>query len=232
MTLDDIHKIAQIAFFTAAGTVSILTYISAKRGLLNTINTEYHKHTIARLKELSDELISEFIPSSSNHWIKQKPVEEAVGLINEDLHNMLARGGKTLPERLPVSTQRQNIGDFSRRIKSDPFIPMAIREKVVSFLEERLQVLHETTNKSLRKYIEGLNAGKHRDTLATNYRWIHNEILSELGSRGHGILDLERRTDEILGEIQKYFESFNPMRPMALVPKIRIDSQRTSGTSD
>jgi hypothetical protein len=37
----DVLKIVQIVFYTIAGIVAILTYLAARRGLLNTVNTEY-----------------------------------------------------------------------------------------------------------------------------------------------------------------------------------------------
>ncbi len=46
MTLDDGLKVTQIAFYVAAGVVAILTYLKAKRGLLNTVNTEYQKKVV------------------------------------------------------------------------------------------------------------------------------------------------------------------------------------------
>lgn len=46
MTLDTLLKVAQISFYLIASTIAILTYIKAKKGLLNTINSEYHKKII------------------------------------------------------------------------------------------------------------------------------------------------------------------------------------------
>jgi len=49
MYLQTITQLAQIAFYIVGGTVAVLTYIKAKNGLLNTVNTENHKKVIEKL---------------------------------------------------------------------------------------------------------------------------------------------------------------------------------------
>ena len=68
MTIDEILKLVQITFYVVAGTLGILTYLSAKKGLLNTVNTEYHKRAFDKIENLSQELLSEFDPKSENYW--------------------------------------------------------------------------------------------------------------------------------------------------------------------
>jgi len=53
-------KLIQMGFYAVASTIAILTYLKAKNGLLNTVNTEYHKKVIDRLVALSDEVFKEF----------------------------------------------------------------------------------------------------------------------------------------------------------------------------
>ena len=53
MTIDTLSKIVQISFYIVVGLTAVLTYISAKKGLLNTVNTEYQKKVINRLEEIS-----------------------------------------------------------------------------------------------------------------------------------------------------------------------------------
>ena len=68
--MDSVLKFVQILFYLTAGFVAILTYIKAKSGLLNTINTEYHKKVIDRLSALSEDLFSEFDHESDNYWAR------------------------------------------------------------------------------------------------------------------------------------------------------------------
>lgn len=70
LSIDDILKIVQIGFYITVATITVLTYRSAKNGLLNTVNTEYQKKVIAKLEELSNELGSEIDSTSPNYWAK------------------------------------------------------------------------------------------------------------------------------------------------------------------
>jgi CRP-like cAMP-binding protein len=63
--------------------VAILTYLAAKRGLLNTVNTEYQKRVMDRLQKLSEELYSEFDPSSEAYWANVHAVHEGIEEIND-----------------------------------------------------------------------------------------------------------------------------------------------------
>src|SRR5436309_1012595 len=84
MDLDNLTKLVQIGFYATGATVAVLTYRSAKRGLLNTVNTEYQKRVIERLHALAEELLSEFDPGSPNYWAAKGIIEEAVRQINKD----------------------------------------------------------------------------------------------------------------------------------------------------
>ncbi len=65
--LGDTLKIVQIVFYSVGVVIALLTYQAAKRGLLNTVNTEYQKRVMDRLQKLSEDLYSEFDPSSPTH---------------------------------------------------------------------------------------------------------------------------------------------------------------------
>lgn len=84
MTLDDCLKIVQILFYVSAGTIAVLTFLSAKKGLLNPINTEYHKRAFEKIEHLSDDLLSEFDPTSDNYWAKEDPLKEFL----EEIHDV------------------------------------------------------------------------------------------------------------------------------------------------
>lgn len=63
----DALTLAQIAFYVVGAIVAIPTYRAARRGLLNTVNTEYQKRVMDRLHRLSEDLYSEFDESSDTH---------------------------------------------------------------------------------------------------------------------------------------------------------------------
>ena len=87
MTIDDYTKVAQISFYVVIAGVAVLTYLKAKNTLLNSVNTEYHKHIINSLIKVSNTLFSEFDEESDNYWVKNLQVEDAVNKINQQFLN-------------------------------------------------------------------------------------------------------------------------------------------------
>ena len=65
--MDIAVKIFQSLFYIIASTVAIMTYLKAKDGLLNSVNTEYQKKVMEKLTQLSEEIIDEFDFSSETH---------------------------------------------------------------------------------------------------------------------------------------------------------------------
>ncbi len=68
MNLEAWQQVAQIAFYGFTAGLALLAYRSARRGLLNTVNTEYQERAMDRIQEVSDQLLAEFDPRSAEHW--------------------------------------------------------------------------------------------------------------------------------------------------------------------
>jgi hypothetical protein len=83
LSLDEIQKVAQIAFYVTLAVVTVLTFLRAKKGLLSNVNTEYHKKVIERLDALSKALLDEYDLDSPNHWSKHLLAGDAVRKINK-----------------------------------------------------------------------------------------------------------------------------------------------------
>lgn len=81
--MDFFVKIFQIGFYVTASIIAVLTFVKAKNGLLNSVNTEYQKRVMERLSDLSDEIWEEFDFSSANHWSKNKALDEVLERIHE-----------------------------------------------------------------------------------------------------------------------------------------------------
>ena len=141
----DVLKIVQIGFYTVAAIVAILTYRAARRGLLNTVNTEYQKRVMDRLQKLSEDLYSEFDPSSETYWPNVRAVHEAI----EEINDVFERNrDEILAERkyyygVPVTKDVERLRRLLGPVISDPFIPDEIRGAVVDLLDSRIQVLEE-----------------------------------------------------------------------------------------
>jgi hypothetical protein len=150
----DALKIVQIAFYVVGAIVAILTYRAAKRRLLNTVNTEYQKRVMDRLQKLSEDLYSEFDPSSANFWAKMRPVHDAIDEINEvfaiNKDEILAE--KKYYYRVPYTADAQRIRNLLDPVVSDPFIPDSIREAVLDLLENRLIVMQTVYATEFEKY--------------------------------------------------------------------------------
>ncbi|NIJ42098.1 ABC-type multidrug transport system fused ATPase/permease subunit [Parvibaculum indicum] len=214
--MDSVLKFVQILFYLTAGFVAILTYIKAKSGLLNTINTEYHKKVIDRLSALSEDLFSEFDHESDNYWARSDLSGEIISRIHDQVDNLKheiiskkvsARevSGIPIPELLIKLEAQLN------RIRSDPFIPNKIRDITATYLSDRVESLREAVMEESEKYLIGLSEGKYWESKAENKHWFHNNLMENIRGSGFGVLETEKRVTEIRDAIREYFESYNPI---------------------
>jgi hypothetical protein len=214
--IDTKLKVIQIAFYVVGATVAVLTYLSAKRGLLNTVNTEYQKRVMDRLKELAEELGSEFYMDSPNYWASQDSVKQVVDQLHE---RFKANRDKILETRefssgIPVSSDYRRLYILVEKVKSDPFIPKKVRDIVVDLLETRASVLLEAHMAILEQYTHDLANGKYLHSLDTNCHWLHNKIFDYCRDRGCAIGQIQEETHKVRLAIQEYMESFNPLRSL------------------
>ena len=213
--LENTLKVAQITFYVIGTILAILTYRAAKRGLLNTVNTEYQKRVMDRLQKLSEDLYSEFDPSSATHWSTDKPVHDAVQNINEVFSN---HKGEILAQRkyyygIPVTNDTERLRCLLAPAISDPFIPDNIRTVVVDLLRDRLDVLESIYLREFEKYADDLAKGKKTPLIELDdVNKLHNRIVDQRNKQGCGITQIEREVHEVRRLIQEYFELFNPHR--------------------
>jgi hypothetical protein len=211
----EVLKIVQIGFYTVAAIVAILTYLAARRGLLNTVNTEYQKRVMDRLQKLSEDLYSEFDPLSETYWPKVRPVHEAIKEINDVFER---KRDEILAEQkyyygAPITRDVQRLGRLLDPVISDPFIPDEIRSAVVDLLDNRIQVLESLYFDEFEKYSNNLAKGKHEPfTELDDLNNIHNKIVEQQRLKGCGIAQIEEEVREIRDLIRYYFDSFNPHR--------------------
>ena len=217
MTIDTLSKIVQISFYIVVGTTVVLTYISAKKGLLNTVNTEYQKKVINRLEEISRMLGSEFDSQSANYWLNVNPIKEIVSNANSTFSNnkdYIKESGEYPFGRI-ITTEEKRIMDILDEIESDPFIPNNIRQLTKSLLSKRIEAISEIYQKWSDIYIEKLQRGDRpfsTDGDDHTYDQFHNKIVDIKRERGCGISQIEKDMHEIRISIQQHFESFNPLK--------------------
>lgn len=214
LTIDETLKIVQIGFYFTAGTVVVLTYLSAKKGLLNTVNTEYHKRAFEKLEALSQELISEFDPDSANYWAGKNIVEDCLKEIYEtfEKHKTEILKLGEFATGVPVRSDFRRLDNLVQKIKSDPFIPSSIRDYVAKLLEERASKLMSIHIDEIRKYTEELAKGKMGTAYEHNSVVVHNRINDRLYEEVCGVSQVEEQVHSIRLFIQKYLEGFNPLK--------------------
>jgi hypothetical protein len=215
--LDELLKITQILFYLVAGGVAVLTYRSAKNGLLNTVNTEYQKKVISRLDEIAKELSSEFNEDSPNYWVKINPIKEMVVEINDvfirNREYILEIGD--YPFGIVQTANMKRLNRFLSEIESDPFVPASIRNLLTSFLEMRISSMQSIYWKELESYSKSLVKGKPllgTDGDDPNFDKFHNKIVEKLNKKGCGISEVEAEVNNIRMAIQHYFDRFNPIK--------------------
>lgn len=213
LSLDEAAKLAQSAFYVVGGVVAILTYRSAKRGLLNTVNTEYQKRVMDRLHSLCEELHAEFDPESPAYWGKEDPLNPVVAEINSTFtanrEGILKTG--VFEDGILVSADWSRLHRLLNKIKSDPFIPKQVRDRVVDLLEARVSTLSDAYGEVMEDYMQSLAQGRHIDTLDDNRHWLHNNINKLCYERGCGVSQIEEEVHDIRLFVQRYLESFNPL---------------------
>lgn len=216
--LGDALKIVQIAFYTVAGFIAVLTYLAARKAWLTPTNTEYQKRVMDRLAKLSEELYAEFDQNSPTHWASARAIHSAVKEISATFvrNRDEALAAKKWYYGTPVAKNLSRLRDLLHPLRSDPFIPENIRAAVIDLLENRLHVMDGLYLNEFEKYADGLAKGKHEpldeddgeDLEKINK--IHNRIIDHLNEQGCGITAIENAVHDIRGHIQDYFDAFSP----------------------
>lgn len=213
--IDTFLKLTQAGFYIVGGTVAVLTYRAAKIGLLNTVNTEYHKKVIDRLEDISSKLIREFDHLSSDHWIHHDSTKEVIAAVNKEAkirrHELLTKGPSALPGTLRSSTEIRLYSE-GQVIKSDPFIPEAIRNEIFALLNGRSEALMRAHLAYVKEYKQRLSEGSGWDTMDDNHSYIHNQINAQLYKDGFGIAQVEEKVSAIRSSIQTFYAEFDPSR--------------------
>lgn len=202
--LKDIAALVQICFYIVGATIAILTYRSAKRGLLNTVNTEYHKKVIEHLEKLSETLYSE-LETRDKHFsdIYLDSLRRDVEIILEQYH----LSGE-LSCQFGLSEAEASFMDLQNKIRSDPFIPDHIVEHIDKYLNDRTRVMvmnRVEISHDLKEYhkLDKLNKISADDVRYNAWRKMEKTDYSQEG--------VQLEIYKIRMMIKDYLKSFNPL---------------------
>ena len=214
--LQGILFVIQILFYVVTCIVVVLTYRNAKRGLLSPVHTEYQKHVMERLKELSQQLNEEFDPRSPNYWAAdEEPLREQVDQINQEFtekrDEILARG-EWEPYTHGHSRRYNETVYMAQTVKADPFLPTSIRESVTEMLNARAEALYAAEEEALNSYRQALANGMPVDPRHGNHPAVQNTVVRILHQQGFNVDQVEEKVVQVRLAIQKYLDSYAPYR--------------------
>jgi hypothetical protein len=213
--MDIALKLFQIVFYITASIIAVLTFIKAKNGLLNSVNTEYQKKVMERLSRLAEDIWEEFDFASEKHWAKNNALTEVLERVHnfaiENKHEILT-GKMKFSDGVPVPTEVMEMHALLERLKSDPFIPRVIRRKLIEILDKRVHSTMEAYSTVIREYQHELGEGKHWDSFERSEIILYSKVIHIMRENGVGISELQEAAHEVRLAIQNYFESFNPIK--------------------
>jgi hypothetical protein len=167
-----------------------------------------------RLAFLARELYDEFDPDSPNYWARESPLSATLDEINQEFRRnrrSIIKAREFIGGSL-VSKEYLRLDKLLTSIITDPFIPHVVRAKVVEFLQNRINTIEEVHSNEIDKYRSELAKGLVKGRLSEYKNVVHNRVVDSLGERGFGVSQVEQSVNQIRLEIQKYFESFDPLR--------------------
>jgi hypothetical protein len=213
--MDLVIKLIQIITNIVTVTIALFTYLSIKKNLLNSVNNEYQKKVLAKLEQLSDLLIEEFDMDSKFHLNNYDYINESLFSINSDFIKHIESGIEKLEFKflLPTNKQVEYLRTLSIKIKSDPFIPLYLKQKICKYWDLRRKYLNSICNDELNNYIQDLAHGNYNPTSSLdNLDIINNSINLKLHYEGFDIEGVEEQVHNLRKEIQNYYHIFIPVK--------------------
>jgi len=214
--LKDIALLVQIAFYIIGATIAILTYRSAKRGLLNTVNTEYHKRVIDHLEKLSETLYSEFDPDSDSYIARSFNINR-IARERLEVHNQI-HGGKypqdLILHRVELTELESKLYKLIKELKSSPFLPDHIVNYTVEYLTGRVKSINDI---KMKYYFEILHKEMKKDGIippeGINHLvyWFEQSVRYGINKSEYGEEEVEMEVHKIRTMIKDYLKSFNPL---------------------
>ncbi|MFB8426817.1 hypothetical protein ACFC4S_33190 [Priestia megaterium] len=217
LSLKDIVALVQICFYIIGTSIAILTYRSAKKGLLNTVNTEYQKRVMDHLHELSETLYTEYNyerdSKESNKYDFSYRIEPIARRILEQYKKHIKDGNDPKEFRrrgaiLPAGVV--NLNKFQQKIQSDPFIPDHITQYVINYIYERFIVTRDIIIEELHEFENSLKNQEHKGYQELPVS-VDRNVSRRLAQNGFSRDRIRGEVHNIRMMIKEYLKSFNPL---------------------
>ncbi|MGG3124078.1 hypothetical protein ABEP18_26175 [Priestia megaterium] len=227
--IKDIAALVQICFYIVGATIAILTYRSAKKGLLNTVNTEYQKRVMDHLHLLSEELYAEFNIESEFYYYSTIKDEKHDGRVQgfypgldefllsrkhaiEEFFSRTLIKDKESTIILKKTSAEARLERLSSKVKSDPFLPDHIADYVVSYLTKRLTITRKVIDEELKLFENQLFKAGEKLIPDEEVRDLRIRILHKLEKQGYDSSQVEIEVHNIRNMIKEHLKSFNPLK--------------------
>ena len=183
MDLESTKNLAQIGFWLGALILAFLTYRNARKTLLSPVNTEYQKRIFDSLVNISERLFSELKMGKSQHWIRQRPMKDALAEICEEWENN------------KDSVEKSGL------------------ELTDCYMEDRANAAEYAHDYAVQKFVEEVNRERKYHTLTVdNFMDIENFYAEGMEKAEMSIDEIHQRNRALMNEFVRYIESFDPTK--------------------
>jgi|TARA_B100000749_G_scaffold88627_1_gene67237 hypothetical protein len=215
MDLESTKNLAQIGFWLGALILAFLTYRNARKTLLSPVNTEYQKRIFDSLVNISERLFSELKMGKSQHWIRQRPMKDALAEICEEWENnkdSVEKYGLELTD-WPAASDWYEFHSLADEVRYELFLPEVLREKIVCYMEDRANAAEYAHDYAVQKFVEEVNRERKYHTLTVdNFMDIENFYAEGMEKAEMSIDEIHQRNRALMNEFVRYIESFDPTK--------------------
>ena len=215
MNLDTTKNLVQIGFWLGALILAYLTYRNARKTLLSPVNTEYQKRIFDSLVSISERLFSELKIGKSQHWIRQRPMKDALKEICQEWENnkdSVEQYGLELTD-WPAATDWYEFHSLADEVRYELFLPEVLREKIVRYLEDRANAAEYAHNYAVQKFVEETNRTRRYNTLSVdNFIDIENFYAKGMEEAKMSIDEIHQRNKDLMNDFVLYIKSFDPTK--------------------
>lgn len=235
LDLEDWQRIAQILFYITAGTVAVKTYLKAKLGLLNSINTEYQKRVMDRLSEISADLAEQIDYHSPKHLMSRASTDLVVDQIIEEWRpykdefiNKKEVYGDII-ETIPVPQAIKDLSNKQNVFYMDPFVPDQLNIEIAQFYQAKAKVIYKAYMKVFYEFQKNIfdknfwavvdASSEDLSRLDVTVKFIHENmklgvhanVVSTFEELGYKSNHFDDEVNQIQKHIKRYLQQFDSL---------------------